>query len=133
MSAYSFKKQFVDPIRANTKLQTIRAPRLGRGRHARVGEEMQLYYGMRTKQCRLIAVGVCRSVETVQLDFDVGSVRIEDGAAVYFLSSPEDRERFAQNDGFADWDQMRRFWRLEHQAAEFDGVLLKWRLLRVAP
>ena len=49
MVAYSFKKQFGPPILAGTKAQTIRADRK---RHVRSGELVQLYTGMRTRQCR---------------------------------------------------------------------------------
>lgn len=52
MVAYSFKRQFGPPILAGTKGGTIRNDRK---RHARPGEELQLYHGMRTKSCTLIA------------------------------------------------------------------------------
>jgi hypothetical protein len=45
--AYSFRQQFRPPILAGTKRQTIRADRK---RHARPGEQLQLYTGMRTRQ-----------------------------------------------------------------------------------
>ncbi|MEJ0016825.1 MAG: ASCH domain-containing protein [Acetobacteraceae bacterium] len=46
MVAYSFKRDFAAPILAGIKRQTIRADRR---RHARPGEVLQLYTGMRTK------------------------------------------------------------------------------------
>ena len=48
MVAYSFKRRFREPILAGSKQQTIRADRK---RHARRGEALQLYTGMRTTQC----------------------------------------------------------------------------------
>lgn len=51
MVAYSFHPRFVDAILGGTKRQTIR---MHRRRHARPGEEMQLYAGMRTRHCRLV-------------------------------------------------------------------------------
>lgn len=65
MPAYSFKSRFAEPILSNQKLQTIRA--VGKRRHARVGERMQLYTGMRTKQCKLIATRICSSVHHIEL------------------------------------------------------------------
>ena len=65
---------------AGTKGGTIRAARKrsyyqkpGAHRpagHARVGEELQLYTGMRTKHCRLIARKTCVAVEPITLVFD---------------------------------------------------------------
>jgi hypothetical protein len=49
MVAYSFHRQFVDPIRQGVKTGTVRAARM---RHANVGERIQLYTAMRTKHCR---------------------------------------------------------------------------------
>jgi hypothetical protein len=46
MVAYSFAPQFIDTIRSGTKCQTIRP--IGKRRHARTGEPVQLYTGMRT-------------------------------------------------------------------------------------
>lgn len=51
MVAYNFRREFAPSIADGTKLQTIRAPR-ARSRHARPGEPIQLYTGMRTKSCR---------------------------------------------------------------------------------
>ena len=54
MVAYSLKPRFIPPILSGAKRQTIRA--ISRRRHAIPGETLQLYTGMRTKQCRLIGV-----------------------------------------------------------------------------
>lgn len=74
MVAYSFKAQFVEPIRAGLglptepqirpKRQTIRADRK---RHARPGEELQLYRGMRTRQCFLIGRAACTEVTKIRI------------------------------------------------------------------
>jgi uncharacterized protein YqfB (UPF0267 family) len=66
MVAYSFKARFVEPILAGTKTQTIRADRK---RHARPGEDLQLYTAMRTKQCKLIRVARCTQIVSVMLSF----------------------------------------------------------------
>ena len=51
MVAYSFKARFVPLIREGLKTQTIRAQR---SRHARPGELIQLFSGMRTHLCEKI-------------------------------------------------------------------------------
>lgn len=120
MVAYSFKRRFVDPILEGTKRQTIRADRR---RHARPGEELQLYTAMRTKSCRLIAKARCLSVEPVLLFF-IGPPLIVVGTVRDPQPHPDD---FAMADGFADWGEMHDFWRTEHfDPAEFEGVIIKW-------
>lgn len=75
MVAYSFRAHFEAPIRAGTKAQTIRADR---ARHARAGEELQLYTGMRTQHCRLIGRAICMAVSPICINF--AQERIEVGA-----------------------------------------------------
>lgn len=73
MPAYSFQRQFAQPIIDGTKGGTIRAPRrisptTGNHRRAEVGghawpgETLYLFTGMRTKQCRKIAEKTCRAL-----------------------------------------------------------------------
>ncbi|MEO0853724.1 MAG: ASCH domain-containing protein, partial [Cyanobacteria bacterium J06648_11] len=50
MVAYNFRSEFADAVADGHKPHTIRAPR--QTRHARPGEPIQLYTGMRSKQCR---------------------------------------------------------------------------------
>ncbi|RVD44927.1 hypothetical protein EN742_00860 [Mesorhizobium sp. M4A.F.Ca.ET.020.02.1.1] len=121
MVAYSFKSHFAPPILAGTKRQTIRADRK---RHARAGEQLQLYTGMRTKQCKLIGRATCIGVDLVMLNFaDHGVVRING----IVLFSDAAMQRFAHSDGFTSWADMRAFWRDNHPGVEvFDGVLIRW-------
>lgn len=121
MVAYSFKPRFVAPIQAGTKRQTIRADRK---RHARPGEQLQLYTGMRTKQCKLIARSTCVSVDLVLLNFaDHGVVRVN-GIVLFSDAAMQD---FAHRDGFTSWADMRAFWRENHPGMEqFEGVIIRW-------
>jgi hypothetical protein len=133
MVAYSFNKGFVAPIRAGTKRQTIRLPRK---RHARPGEELQLFTGMRTKRCELIGRATCTGVHDVRLDFVAGTVTIDDGL---MLVLPADLDEFALRDGFQPrvdtarrpWPFMRAWWRQIHPGLDvFNGVLIRWEALR---
>lgn len=144
MVAYSFKKRFVDPIRVGIssislsfdcqpKRQTIRA--IGKRRHARPSETLQLYTMMRTKQCRKIGNARCVSVEGVLLKWSEWPVFM-----TYDISEREpgvwrrvggirpilDMEAFARLDGFADFSDMASFWREEHGPETFEGMLIKW-------
>lgn len=130
MVAYSFKARFEAPILARIKCQTIRAE--GRRRHARTGEELQLYYGMRTVSCRLLARATCVSAKSVRLMLATDLVRI-DGRATHSLMPGLDA--FAVRDGFGDWGDLKAFWREEHgsSVSDFEGVLIDWGTSAVAP
>jgi len=121
MVAYSFKRRFVAPIEARTKLQTIRRERR---RQARPGEELQLYQGMRTRQCRLIGRPVCRSVLPLIIDIADGGITMIDVGGQRL--APNEMHSFACADGFSDLADMSRFWLEEHGAGRFTGVLITW-------
>jgi hypothetical protein len=153
MVAYSFKKRFIEPIMMGLgaplsieafaagmdefgnvscprpKRQTIRA--IGKRRHARPGETIQLYTAMRTKQCSKLGEARCKSVEGVLLKwsewpsfltFDIGL----DGRRSGPTRKIADMEEFARSDGFPDFAAMRKFWADEHGPETFEGYLIKW-------
>ena len=135
MVAYSFKLRFIPNIRAGLgmkveglvrpKLQTIRAERR---RHANPGEEVQLYYAQRTSQCQLIGKPTCASVVPIEITFRRFSEMVDIGD-IGTLSRAPHLDRFAQLDGFFDWEDMRQFWMEEHQAVmgtPFTGKLIRW-------
>jgi len=125
MVAYSFKRQFVEPILAGTKRQTIRADRR---RHARPGEEMQLYTGMRTKHCKLIGRTTCESIEPVLLIVSGAGVIKINGTVLF---SDQRMQEFARSDGFTSWAEMCAFWRdVNGVTDEWNGVLIRWGELR---
>lgn len=137
MVAYSFAPQFIAPIEARSKLQTVRGHRR---RHARVGEPIQLYTAMRTKQCRKlidvdptclsvlpISIGIVTTHPELITSIAVGCSKL-DSAGI---------ERFAQLDGFmADRDatarrRMGEFWLKNHEPDSlgwigFKGVVIRW-------
>lgn len=124
MVAYSFKKQFADPIRFGMKTQTIRSKRT---RHARPGEVLQLFTGMRTAHCLKICEDVrCTEVTEIEITFDAeGEIESiwSDGAVM------PDVDAFAVLDGFTDASEMAAFWRKENGTAPnsvFRGVLIEW-------
>lgn len=123
MVAYSFKQRFVEAIRGGTKRQTIRADRR---RHARPGEEVQLYCGMRTRGCFLIARARC--IETLPIELSFVSRCIVIGTRATIVGR-QNRDAFARADGFDTWDDMMAFWRQEHPhvGPSFCGVLVSWR------
>lgn len=128
MVAYSFKRVFVVPIRAGVKQHTIRAERK---RHSRIGEEVQLYCGMRTRGCFLIGRATCSNVQPIGLAFDAHIVAIADREPI---SDDAGLDAFARSDGFLDWGEMRAFWLREHKLVgtmgRWHGVIVFWKDFR---
>ena len=125
MVAYSFNPRFAEAIRQGYKRQTIRARRLGKTQHARVGELLQLFTGMRTAHCRRIIDDVpCTAVMVVVIHFNDAMMitRIDtDGVPV------RDLDAFAVRDGFADAADMAEFWEHSHGTiTRFEGVVIEW-------
>lgn len=133
MVAYSFQKQFVAPImvglgivpafNVTPKRHTIRADRK---RHARPGEELQLYRGMRTKQCFLIGRARCTDVHRIELVFR-GRRRGVWINGNRIAASPKSMDAFANSDGFDNWASLAAFWEENHgDPASWDGVIIHW-------
>lgn len=121
MVAYSFQKRFIAPILSGRKAQTIRA--VGKRRHARPGDFLQLYSGMRTKHCRLILETRCVSVHSITIVTGFAWSVTIDGD--YRLTSLDE---FAQRDGFAHLADMQAFWAKHHpDVVRFDGWLIEWK------
>lgn len=121
MVAYNFQRQFVEPIQAGAKSHTIR--KNGKRRHARAGEALQLYFGLRTKSARkIIDDPVCVFVKSIRII--VTRVNIEaidvDGCR------QSDMEAFARCDGFQDLAAMHAFWLDFHGVGIFEGSMIGW-------
>lgn len=137
MVAYSFKQFFAAQIDAGVKRQTVRADRK---RHARPGEMLQLYTGMRTRNCQKIGPDrICIGVERIIIErraVEITGIEIN-GARL----SADEIEEFSRTDGFdpdhlkgaagldshlASWN-MAMFWSLNHPGDQtFEGVLIRW-------
>lgn len=112
---------------ARPKRQTIRA--VGKRRHARPGETLQLYTAMRTKQCKKIGEARCTAVLPIRIMVNEHSMPVEvDGRHVGVGSHdyPGGLRELAQLDGFEHAEDMHEFWKKEHGLGEFSGVLIKW-------
>lgn len=137
MVAYSFRPQFVEaikrglepgPLTPRMKRQTMRA--VGRKRHADPGDELQLYQGQRTKQCRLLGAARCVRIRDVILRFDS---HVGDSVSVFNDYDTDEMvyglllDAFARRDGFADWAELRGFWLREHGLPpRWAGYLIEW-------
>ena len=120
---YGFKKQFVAPILAGTKIGTIRAPRSGRCRHARHGDALQLKAGPRFRP------QVCTGLFDIVLCMDAhpyAQTWFPDGRHHRCIVSPTELNLFAIGDGFSDWDDLCRYWLDDHGVREFAGSWIIW-------
>ena len=83
MVAYNFKEQFANLVASGEKCQTIRA--IGKRRHVKSGETIQLYSGLRTKQCRKLGDAVCVSAQDIEMDIQQRpyTVDFSDGKRLY--------------------------------------------------
>lgn len=91
MTAYNFSPQFVPLIESGRKMTTFRVPR----KHPpREGGELQLYTGMRTKQCRLIMRAQCMGIVHVHLR---PYISLSSGRTMLTM---EEQETIAREDGF---------------------------------
>lgn len=124
MVAYSFQRRFCDDVAELVKRQTIRGDRK---RHARPGEPVQLYYAMRTKQCRKLVTTdpICTSVEPIGIHISlnrkpamVTGAEFKEPAFV----TPE----FAIADGFEDPDDFTKYWFDAHGVGTHRMFLIKW-------
>jgi len=132
MVAYSFKAGFVGAIERGEKTQTIRAHRK---RHARVGEHIQLYTGMRTKNCRkIIADPICARVDEIimpencwSFDRDYEPITINGiPITLYELEAFALADGFRSSEHFSASYAMRRFWNRYHGLGRFEGVVIRW-------
>jgi hypothetical protein len=149
MVAYSYKPRFIVPIlvglglvepgdgeltvgaftistfvRKNLprpKRQTIRA--IGKRRHARAGDGLQHYTGMRTKSCKLIGRATCTSTAAIAIDVRPHALHVSvDGENIKGGRIHD----FAREDGFEHGEDMLAFWQKEHGMGKFEGVLILW-------
>lgn len=126
MVAYSFKSRFVSPIRLNIKTGTIRAD--GKRRHARPGEQLQLYCGMRTAACfKIIPDVTCVRVNEICFDLRRPKrIELWSNGVLLRPGSPQ-ADAFARADGFVDFADMLAFWNENHGPKRFDGSHIIWR------
>lgn len=122
MVAYNFKARFESPILTRRKSGTIRS--IGKKRHARPGEVIQLYAGSRFRP-QLMATATCTDVIAISLTFSQPGVWLGhpiNGAPVIGLDD------FARGDGFADWQDMAEFWRGTHgkRLGPWTGLWIRW-------
>ncbi len=110
MVAFNFKPQFVPHIENGKKQQTIRSTK-----RCEVGDDMQLYTGQRTKQCRLVKESVC--VDVYPITISEGGIQCEKKMSATAL---------ANRDGFNSAPLMRNFFR-DQYGLPYKGWVHVWK------
>lgn len=148
MVAYSFSKAVAPQVEALVKRQTVRGHRR---RHARPGEPVQLYTGMRTRACRKLLSPDPLCTEVLPVALQISDRKIEPDAPPNWIESvridgrllaQEAVEQFAVADGFGlewftkpgyRWHRyvtprfiMSAYFHAMEGAGLFEGVLIKW-------
>lgn len=122
MVAYNFQRQFASAVRSGAKKNTIRAMRKGRSRHARPGEALQLYSGMRTSACeKLVSDPICSKVQQITISKEEFVRVVLDQE----LLPASEIEKLAISDGFKNAEKFAAFFEETH-GLPFDGVLISW-------
>lgn len=121
MVAYNFQARFADAVENGLKRQTIRAR--GKRRHAKPGDAIQLYTGMRTKSCRKLGDATCLASVAIVID---RNALIIAGTSVYGWH----RTCRARDDGFDSFDSMVDWFEQTH-GLPFRGELIKWGELHI--
>ena len=113
MVAINFSPEFVGQIITGKKTQTIR-----RSLRCKIGDELQLYTGQRTKDCKLIGRVICT-------DTDYCAIRPD-----YITFGDADKhptaDDFARADGFSDYQDMVNWFRAKYGSPIFIGHVIKW-------
>ena len=115
MVAYSFQGRFADAVQRGEKRQTIRAN--GKRRHAKPGDKLQLYTGMRTKACRKLRDAICDDACPILIDHN--------GVTTFHPQEFLNPDMIAKMDGFASWEEMRQWFETTH-GLPFSGVMIRW-------
>ena len=128
MVAYNFQKQFSDDVETGKKRSTIR--RAGKKLPPKIGDELQLYTGMRTSNCRLLRKGKCTDVNPVMFTrrnshpiFCIGVIVGSEKCWVEVI--PTELERFAAKDGFKSIADFFAYF-LGDSDEDFLGFLIEW-------
>lgn len=126
---YNFHKQFAPDVEAGIKRQTIR--KKGKRRPPLKGEPLQLYTGMRTKYCRLLARETCKHVSEIIIMPRKKLVSFFSSSHQHFIVLDTDCPELtllAEKDGFKSVDDFFEWFekQLDGERGIFEGYLIEW-------
>jgi hypothetical protein len=122
MVAYNFMPWLAPKVQSGEKPHTFRAN--GKRAHAVKGDGLQLYTGMRTKDCRLLRETVC--IGSWQCHLPVSP---SEGPTLWSINGKVltrgQMEDFAINDGFNNFMHMAE-WIFDNYGIDATGTLIAW-------
>lgn len=133
MPALSYKGRFVEYVEAGLKpdrepgerikKQTIRN---FRKYPVKPGDTLYHYFAQRTTFCRKLGESICKSADVITIR--ERSVTIKYSSGVMVMKSKGWLDAFAYADGFANWREMKLWWKLTHgpKCFPFTGQLIMW-------
>lgn len=130
MVAINFKAEFVCAIDAGEKRRTIR--RVRKTGNPEIGKPLQLFTGLRTKNCEKIRDAVCTDIRSVTIchmgvKLDGRNLYAGDSPAYQGGPDPEGWDGdFARADGFDSFSDMVEFFEKQY-GLPFHGQLIEWR------
>lgn len=141
MAALSYKARFVEFVERGLQTKPTKGQRIKRKtirnfrKHLiKKGDTLHHFFGMRTKWCRKLGTSTCKSVRTICINHRVVFVATEQSGYPEWkgnyreITSIEELDKFAQEDGFEGWADMKHFWLVEHgeDCFPFIGQLIEW-------
>ena len=119
MVAFNFSV-FVDKVEAREKRMTIR-----KKQRAKKGDSIQLYTGMRTKDCRKLVEedAVCLGSCPVEISENIIQCYTNLFGIEQWIHQRE--EDFAKMDGFETFEDMKSFFK-QHYGLPFTGYMHQW-------
>lgn len=126
MPALNFQKQFAEDVEYGHKRQTVRAPRKDGRSHAKVGDRLKLYTGMRTKSCRLLGEATVTRIAHIAIDHT--SMKVNGRtlpSAIYDRDCEQTDNEFAEADGFESFMHMADWFSKTH-GLPFEGSVIYW-------
>ena len=126
MPALNFMRQFADAVRHGEKRQTVRAPRKDGRPHAKRGDTIRLYTGMRTKSCELLAEATVTRVVAIRIEptcMYLNGKMVP--SAIYDRNCEQTDNAFAKADGFDSFMEMAS-WFDDVHGLPFEGTVIHW-------
>lgn len=126
MVGFNFQPEFIRDIKSGKKHGTIR-----RTRRCEPGDKMHLYTGMRTKDCKLIAVKKCVSVQRIIIEprgltFEKPELDGKFAGLIYLDGASSNAHAVA--DGFTSYMKMYEWFLGRYKTDVFHGFLHRWAL-----
>lgn len=126
----TFKPQFVEPIKAGTKIHTIREDKKGRWKP---GMKIHFWNGNPRNvkaNPHQFQSGICTDVKDIVLGLFVHEfVLIVSNEPTIYFEDEESLNEFAVNDGFENWNELKKWFKLNHDVQErFSGKLIYFKV-----